>query len=156
MITYKDRLLEMKAAHDAWVTRWPNYCRKCEGKGEILYQEDPSAGGISLSPGTMTFGEPCPDCTEQGKCPRCGMLNAWNDDDWDIGNLDEYSWPKKSCQECGWSYTAYTASPDEYSCPPEPYELDEPDEPDWVGIILRPAPDAHLERQYDERTELGE
>ena len=42
--------------------RWPSYCRTCMGAGEIPYTEAIRVLG----------SDPCPDCAEKGKCPRCG------------------------------------------------------------------------------------
>jgi len=147
MTTYRERLEQMKAARDEWITRWPNYCRKCSGTGEITYQDDPSPAGISLSGGTITYSDPCPDCTPKGRCPRCGY-EAWNIFDWLHENADEYEWPRKPCQECGWSYTNYTNSPDEYSCPREvcSWELEELEHPF----------DDYLEAAYEEKYGLDE
>ena len=33
---------------------------------------DPSPSGVSLSPGYMEDWDPCTECVEQNKCPRCG------------------------------------------------------------------------------------
>jgi hypothetical protein len=66
------------AAHTRWEEemrqfegRYPDYCRTCGGAGYTCYEYDPSPPGVSLSPGTMTDCDPCPDCEEQGKCGVC-------------------------------------------------------------------------------------
>jgi hypothetical protein len=54
----------LQARCDAWVTRWPNYWRICNG------------WGVLSTPATRHEPEghdPC-DCTsEDGACPRCAM-----------------------------------------------------------------------------------
>ncbi|RRR75478.1 MAG: hypothetical protein EI684_04545 [Candidatus Viridilinea halotolerans] len=37
----------------------------------MSYEDDPSPAGAGLSPGSMTFSEPCV-CIEAQRCPRCG------------------------------------------------------------------------------------
>ena len=81
---------------------WPKYCRKCNGLGEIVYNDDPSAAGVSLSPGSMEFSDPC-QCLEDGNCPRCGRYNvSWLNAEDDM----------LKCPVCGW---VYQSSP---GCPP--------------------------------------
>lgn len=65
----------------AWEARWPNYCRSCEGWGEVVYV------GSQYEP---PESDPCPRCSEQGHCPRCGGATL-NDD-------NEYA----HCGACGW------------------------------------------------------
>jgi hypothetical protein len=63
----------------------------------IYYQDDPSPAGLSLSPGFMTFDDPCPECVEEGRCPLCGKETQFSDyDDVDI------------CPSCGWKYPITT------------------------------------------------
>lgn len=96
---------QLKAAHNAWVARWPDYCRACEGYGETKYIYDPSPAGVSLAAGTMEDAEPCP-CTMTGHCPRCGRYHArWDETDWE----DEVI----KCDCCGWVYGKTEG------CPPE-------------------------------------
>ena len=73
--------------------RWPEHCTNCHASGVITWQEDPSPSGVGLSPGTMTFADPCPDCLEKGACPRCGNNNGHG---WCIGEMEP-------CPACGWS-----------------------------------------------------
>lgn len=54
------------------VTKWPDYCRCCDGWGQFTYSYDPSPKGVSLSSGWLEDAEPCPDCVEKGVCARCG------------------------------------------------------------------------------------
>jgi len=90
-----------------YVARWPNYCRKCDGRGGTYYQYDPSPAGISLSPGYMTDFDPCPDCMEHGKCPRCGNI-VWTDDDFDGDPV--------TCHVCGWNEESPDAAPEPPEC----------------------------------------
>lgn len=61
-----------KKALAAYEAEWPNYCRHCHGTGGFIEKYDPSPPGVSLSPGYMEDGHPCPECTENDKCSRCG------------------------------------------------------------------------------------
>ena len=45
-------------------------CARCNGTGQITYRDDPSAAGVSLSPGYMTYVEAC-SCLERNECPAC-------------------------------------------------------------------------------------
>ena len=81
---------------------WPKYCRNCDGLGEIVYNDDPSASGVGLSPGSMEFSDPC-QCLEHGNCLRCGRYNA----EWLNAEDDMLK-----CPVCGW---VYQSSP---GCPP--------------------------------------
>ena len=75
---------------------WPNYCRRCNGSGVVEYEDDPSAGGVALSPGTMTFEDPC-DCFTMALCPRCGRyIHKWMDEVFDD--------PFPECPVCGWKF----------------------------------------------------
>lgn len=72
-------------------------CPKCRGTGFIAYKDDPSAAGVSLSPGYMIGTDPCPDCYEKSICPMCGQklpITA----DWTTHDCSTDSCP------CGWTY----------------------------------------------------
>ena len=75
-----------------WTAKWPDYCTKCDGRGEFVYSFDPSPAGVSLSPGTLEDVEPCGQCTEQGICARCGEAGL---------NPETGEGP---CSHCGWNY----------------------------------------------------
>jgi hypothetical protein len=62
-----------------WADKYPNHCRRCEGWGGQKSRYDPSAAGVSLSPGWMYDWDDCSKCTDQGVCPRCGY--TWTDED---------------------------------------------------------------------------
>jgi len=83
----------------------PNYCRNCGGIGELVYCDDPSPVGISLSPGQMEFSDPCPECTEKGICPECGGQ-------WDTLDLE----CENSCVNCGFRYGKTFGIPPEWEC----------------------------------------
>jgi hypothetical protein len=87
-----------------YVTDWPNHCHNCAGWGGFEYQYDPSAYGMSL--GYMTEFDPCPECLEQGVCPRCGK-EVWDEDDWDGLVI---------CPECGWDESKPDTVPDKPEC----------------------------------------
>lgn len=58
-----------------WAQKWPNHCPKCEGHGHSLDGEDA-----------------CPNCIEQGCCPRCGK-QAW------LATVDF----DRTCPFCDWN-----------------------------------------------------
>ncbi len=75
-VMHSPECLKAEAAYDkerrAFEKKYPNYCRACQGWGSRVYRFDPSPAGMSLSPGYMEDWEPCTECVEKGKCPRCG------------------------------------------------------------------------------------
>lgn len=64
-------------------------CKKCLGYGFVVYSYDPSAAGVSLSPGKMLDINVC-SCVEDGWCPKCGKL------------IPYYQW--QHCDACGWTW----------------------------------------------------
>lgn len=86
-----------------YIRRFPKYCTHCDGTGMLTYEDDPSPAGVGLSPGTMTFEDPCPECVEKGICPRCGNM-AWPDDD--------VEWPQP-CKFCNWEEGVPGVPPEE-------------------------------------------
>lgn len=62
--------IELKRA--AYFQAHPNACRSCDGWGGRESSYDPSPAGVGLGGGCFYDFEPCSDCYEQGKCPRCG------------------------------------------------------------------------------------
>lgn len=76
----------------AFALMWNDYCTTCNGLGGSVYYYDPSPAGISLGSGWMEDFNPCPDCLEQGKCPRCGVVS-------ENGFADESG----ECPKCGWN-----------------------------------------------------
>lgn len=72
-----------------------DYCQTCGGRGGHSYRYDPSPRGVSLSPGYMEDWEPCPDCVENGVCPRCRT------------ELKEYS-DQWRCSRCEWTDNPHT------------------------------------------------
>jgi len=104
-----------------FISQWRGYCRTCSGLGGKYDMFDPSAAGVSLSPGYMIEFEPCPDCLEKDACPRCGERGLDIDPD-----------DRARCGHCSW--TEENAESDfsgEYCLPPEPeclcFEDDIPD-----------------------------
>jgi hypothetical protein len=115
----RSRYYEKKAA---FITKWPNYCRKCSGLGGKFETDDPSPAGVGLSPGFMTTFVECDGCLFAYKCPRCKAGISFDDS---FGNI--------YCKDCGWdSDEAESDNHGVYCLPPEPeclcYELYEPTE----------------------------
>ncbi len=95
---YKSRLAqtqEMTARHPPPTPKpaaWP--CPQCHGTGNHEYTDDPSAAGVSLGPGAMTFVEAC-GCLTTDHCPNCGAQTLTEAD----GNGNNFH-----CVVCGWAY----------------------------------------------------
>jgi len=121
-----------------WLKKWPGHCPTCNGLGLIVYQDDPSPSGVSLSPGTMEFSDPC-DCLEDGNCPRCGK-KGWAD-----CPTETTDWENEPCLYCGWSSSAAERGEEGMVCPPAPPPPDIP-HPD------SPELDSYLEMMYEDRT----
>jgi hypothetical protein len=106
---------EMKRKHDEYVEKWPNYCRKCGGAGEVSRTENQSPIGSGLV-WLETLYEFCEHCIGNAVCPRCGK------------QLPDES---GECAHCGWDYGAE-------ACPPA--GLEEPCEcevEEWERQSLR-------------------
>jgi ribosomal protein L37E len=71
---------------DTFAVAHPNYCRRCGGWGST-----PGRPAAYDDPGDD--GDPCPDCTEKGKCPWCGEM-AVNEE-------------VTECSSCGWDAIYY-------------------------------------------------
>lgn len=89
--------------HEAWVKKWPNYCRACNAEGgKVIYG---TRNFVDSSGGDDSF-DPCPNCQnrEIPVCPRCAV--DWQDDE---------IWEEcKPCPSCGWNWGT---GRDDY-CPP--------------------------------------
>lgn len=72
---HSSKCIKARFAHqnlvDEYTKTWPHYCQTCYGWGGQSYRYDPSPRGVSLASGYFEDFEPCPDCIESGKCPRC-------------------------------------------------------------------------------------
>lgn len=86
--------------HQAWVKRWPNYCKKCDGVG-ILAQCDwvPYGSGVTAMASYELCECLCDDC-----CPRCGEAMG-TEDDWDGSD-------PVTCPHCGWNSMEPDACPE--------------------------------------------
>lgn len=83
----------------AFEARWPNYCRRCGSTGELVGDYDRDTGFQDI--------EPCPDCLEEGICPKCKSPTH-------VMNEEGYAW----CFECGWieSIKDDDLPPPEFEC----------------------------------------
>lgn len=100
----------------AWEEMWPSHCKKCEGTGTG------QGGGDWVDYGSTQVQlpsdpEPCPDCIENGKCPRCGEVL-----DCSIDDFNDWLENERPCPLCGWHHgqepTDYRPSGD-YDAPDE-------------------------------------
>jgi len=73
-----------------YVNKWPNYCRECSGWGGF-YETGCSVPYGSTYVDLPGSTEPCPDCQEEGKCPRCMT-------DMDVSEEEN------ACPKCGWKW----------------------------------------------------
>lgn len=73
----------IKAAQDAFLAKWPNFCKSCWGAGGHT-----SPGDFYQPPDW----QPC-FCLDNGRCPLCGKQH--NED-----------WEADEC-ECGWTYDGH-------------------------------------------------
>lgn len=89
---------------DDWVKAHPNYCRHCGGVGAFFSIYDPSPSGVSLSPGSMTDVDPCPECAEKGICAECGQ-QMFNPED------PNHDWEPATCPHCGFEEEKATGMP---------------------------------------------
>lgn len=71
--------------------KWPNYCRSCGGwGGSVFYQSHPYGSTYA----NEEMWDPCTDCIEDGKCPRCG----WEMPEDEFEETLEFG----VCRKCGW------------------------------------------------------
>lgn len=88
-------IAEHKAIDDsraAWLAQWPDYCRKCDGYGRHSYTE---MHGFGYGSGEE-LSDPCPECVERMKCPRCGQAGLQEDAEPDGAGIGP-------CSCCGWN-----------------------------------------------------
>ena len=78
---------------------YPTHCSECDGAGGWCYSDDPSDSGVSLSPGSMTYFEPCDDCFLKNRCPRCGESLEYIEPDRFGPDLPS---DFVLCRSCGW------------------------------------------------------
>lgn len=65
-----------------WIAQWPCYCKACDGMGMKEWYDVE----------TGYDGEPCPNCMEKDKCPRCGEMFLSSEDE------------EVPCSHCGWNW----------------------------------------------------
>jgi hypothetical protein len=97
-------LEEFRVALAVYVDQWPDYCRSCSGRGEIVFSQSVPYGSTSAS---FDVSDVCSDCVEEDKCPRCGGLVP-ADDACGIG-IPSPLWgenPERACPNCGWKWGA--------------------------------------------------
>ena len=78
-----------RKATDDYEKQWPKYCRKCNAWGALYEQFDPAPNAPGH--GYILIADPCPECIEKGRCPRCA---------------DQMKPEEERCKRCGWTYEA--------------------------------------------------
>lgn len=98
---------EYRAKHDAYVEKWPHYCRECGATGVQVGIDYVPYGATSVS---METTDLC-SCVDAGLCPRCKQP-AW---DWE--QEDPTDSPLE-CPRCHWreDEPAHAAPPEHYEC----------------------------------------
>lgn len=85
-----NRMTVAEASRAEYLKTYPNACHTCHATGEIRWTENGAPHGAGNWAMPMTG--PCPDCYEQGRCPRCHTQHPddWTEDD------------PKPCTSCNW------------------------------------------------------
>lgn len=108
----RDRI-ENWQEYQAWVEKWPSFCRKCGAAGGMEHTEKAAPHGSGEYWGMPVYDD-CGEClgTYEMVCPRCGeeiytaILNRdrvdKTTDDGDI--IQEWYEKEKSCPLCGWNW----------------------------------------------------
>lgn len=106
---------ESKREIEEYESKWPNYCRHCNGHGFTTWTENPPLGSEYYWPETLS--ELCYECAahEPSKCPRCG--GSWED----IADLEDFldRWGNNDaseCPHCGFRGTWNGGRPADYEC----------------------------------------
>lgn len=87
-----------------YLHRWPRTCPTCGGTGGAV------SAGCSVPYGMGSVNLPdefdiCPDCIEEGICPRCGKQTMADQDS-----------DAEHCTACGWTWGESLPEPPECSC----------------------------------------
>lgn len=97
-----------------YITKWPNYCKSCNGwGGSTEYQTHPYGSTTASEP----IFEPCSDCgAAHPRCPRCGE-DAFLDEGIHM-NILNWLLEGEPCPSCGydWGNNPDDALPDEPEC----------------------------------------
>lgn len=86
--------------YERYALSWLKHCGRCEGWGGFPWYDSDT--------GHQDY-DPCPDCLEQGKCPRCGYA-VITEEEWDTGNL-------VNCDTCGYVEGSTPGAPLFEPCP---------------------------------------
>jgi len=132
---------------DAWVVLHPNYCKVCDGFGEVATRDSVDYGSTTVS---LVGSDVCGKCIENAKCPHCGceLLFPFSDND-----------EAASCKKCDWTHTKMGKDglPPQFEgpCECERAEMLEFQQKEMNHLLYDHRPeDDWLEQQYEEKTEL--
>ena len=76
--TLRDMILKEMSMHSlnaVWIKHWPDYCEYCDASGVYDHQNDQKYAESMWIPGSNQ--SECPNCVENGYCPRCGEIVAF-------------------------------------------------------------------------------
>lgn len=98
-----------ESARQAWLEKWPNTCKQCDGFGVLAYTEHYGDGL-----GSQQLDEPC-DCVSAGRCPRCGYQHGAVNDKGElvVENAESVAFLEDAhpCFGCGWDWEDLGAPP---------------------------------------------
>lgn len=95
-----DTTAVIQAARALYTVNYPDHCKTCEGAGTGF------EGGDSVDYGSTrvslpTYDVPCPDCLQEGRCPRCNQLMYDSEDEIYWNEALENQTP---CIHCNWNW----------------------------------------------------
>jgi hypothetical protein len=85
---WEDAYKEIEKHNEEFRKKFPNHCKDCGGWGLHAYTQSHPYG---MTYASEELVDPC-ECTESGKCPRCGHEDA-------LGEEGE-----GPCPNCQWNY----------------------------------------------------
>jgi len=99
-----EALFKWKRDMDRYLTKYPSYCRTCNGSGVHVSSENAAPHGSGHYWPMRTDSE-CSACVGKGICPMCGHQH----DD---------GWKAEECDNCDWNWQGFNCdhAPEEWQC----------------------------------------